>query len=195
MQRRTFIITSILSIAVIIFILIFVLNRDNNTYKIKKEMQGVRISKDTLEVIEDVSIVINGRMNIDDNGFTFMGKMNISSLEYSNVDDSVMHYYIGNFEDGQKEKGLISYVRNIKKDGVYIPDVASINWVNTDSKFSYLILSNYDDDCIYNSSDNTLLTYQGNDILIFPATDAEAALKLMEEHQINQQIFKKTSLD
>lgn len=185
----------IISLLLVIGINYFVFFNDNKqTNKICKEMQGVRFSKDTHKFIENVSVFINGRMEKSSaNRFTFQGEIYLSNLEHSKVNDSLLVY--GNvFEKKRLEgRGIITYVRNIIVNGNVNPDFAMVNWVNTDSNFSYLILADYEDDCINNPSGDSIQVYQGNDILVFPAKDVESALKLMKRYNINQDIFRKTS--
>lgn len=181
-------ITSMILITGALFFIFF-----KHTNKIEKKMQGVIISKDSLEFIEHVTITIHGNIEKNDAGFTFIGELYLSNLEYSKGKNSLLLYNKG-YDVNNTENGIISYVRNIIVNGNAIPDYATIHWVNTDLDFSYLILANYEEDCINNPSEDSIKVYNGNDILVFPATDAEAALKLIKEHQINQEIFQKTSV-
>lgn len=163
--------------------------------KIRKEMQGVRISKDTQEFIENVTVFINGSIDRNSDVFTFKGEIYLSNLEHSKGKNSLLVYSSGYGKNGLEKRGIISYVRNIEVNGKVIPDYVMVNWVNTDSRFTYLVLANYEDDSINTSSENSNGVFQGNDIIVFPAKDAESALKLIKEHQINQEIFLKTSLE
>ncbi len=170
---------------------------DKNKYinKIEKEMQGVRISKDTLEVQENVTLIINGNIEKYNDGFTFMGELFISNLEYLKGITSFLVYNKSHTENEIIEGGIISYVRNVMVNNRAIPDYATIHWVNTDSNFSYMVLANFDDDCINNSFENSTRVYNGNDILVFPATDTESALKLLKELEINKKVFQKSTIE
>lgn len=61
--------------------------------------------------------------------------------------------------------------------------------VYTDSNLSYLILANYDDDAIHHPSEDSIKASKEDDILVFPETDASSALALINELQIDPQIF------
>lgn len=185
----------IISLVLVIGVYYFTFLNDNKqTYKICKEMQGVRFNKDTHEFLENVSVSINGRIDkSSDNRFTFQGEIHLSNLEHSKVNNSLLVYSNVFDKNGHEGRGIITYIRNIIVNGKAIPDYAMVNWVNTDPHFSYLILANYEDDCINNPSEDSIQVYQGNDILVFPAKDVESALKLMKGYNINQDIFRKTS--
>lgn len=47
---------------------------------------------------------------------------------------------------------------------------------------------------IYHDTGDTELIYNGTDIMVFPADDAKSALKILEEHQVDNDIFTKTTL-
>jgi hypothetical protein len=104
-------------------------------------------------------------------------------------------YSNGFGEGGLEKRGTISYDRNIRKQGKIYPDFAMAFWVNTDSDFSYLVIANYEEDCINKASEDSIKVFNGDDILIFPATDAESALKLLGENNVNKDIYKKTTFE
>ena len=196
-NKKYFVIFIIIASLILIIGVYYIANLgDNIQYgKIKKEMKGVRISKDTQELIENVTVSINGSIDKSKDMFTFNGEVQLSNLEHSKGNNSLLVYSNGYGKDDLEKRGIISYVRNIVVNGKAVPDFAKVNWVNTDSKFSYLVLANYEDDCINSPYEDSIRIFQGNDIIVFPAEDAESAIKLIKEHQINQEIFLKTSLE
>lgn len=195
-KKVIFISVILLSMILILGAWLFIFsNRDRNVDKIKKELQGVRISKDTKEVIENVTVKVNGSLSKATNTFIFNGTLSLSNLQHSKDNDSTLVYGMDSDENGLKERGIISYPRNIMENGKVVSDFAMVHWVNTDSKLSYLVIANYEGDCINNPPEDSKLVYQGNDILVFPAKDAQEALKIIEEHQIDQKIFQITTLE
>ena len=186
----------LISMALIIGVFFFVFfDKNEHTIKIKKELHGVKINKATLEIIENISVIINGNINKIDDGFTFTGDLYLSNLEYTKDNSGLLVHSKGYGKDGFKQRGTISYSRNIRLNGKVIPDYAMLHWVDTDSNFSYMVIANYDEDCINNTDKDSLRVYQGNDILVFPATNAETAIKLIQELQIDKEIFQKTSAE
>lgn len=167
---------------------------NNNTNIIEKEIQGIRLSKDTLEILEKVTLNINGSIEKYDNGFSFEGELYISNLEYTKGKNILLIYDKRYGENRFIDSGIISYDRNIIVNDKVIPDFATVHWVNTDLNLSHLVMANYDD-CINNPSEDSIRVYSGNDILVFPATDTETALKVIKELKIDQGIFKKRSFE
>lgn len=103
MKKKPYFILIIIAILfIIVTIIITIFKKDTN--KITKELQGVKISRDSLEVIENVTIKINGIMdeNESNNGFRFIftGKLHLSNLDYSDGNHSLLIYSKGYGEDG-----------------------------------------------------------------------------------------------
>lgn len=64
------------------------------------------------------------------------------------------------------------------------------HWVDMDLDFSYFVIGNYEDNYITNGEDNTKRIFNGTDLMVFPANDSESALKIIEDHQVDREIFK-----
>lgn len=192
-KKYTIIITIVFSLFIIITTLIIYKSINNDTKRIDKKFTGVRISKDSLEVLDTITINIDGYIAKSSNGFTFTGDLQLSNLEFSKDSIGTLIYTNGFGEDRSTKRGIINYFRNILKDGVVSADVATINWVETDYNLSYLVLANYDDDLINDPPNDSVKDYSGNDILVFPATDIASASAVIEEYKINQKIFLETS--
>lgn len=196
MNRRILGIFLAFTIAIILgafYMMMVSVNKNSND--IKKVMQGVRISKDTGEVLENLSVSIDGSITRLANSFSFNGNLSLSNLEHSKEELASFIYGNGFGAGGLESRGNISYARNIRKQGKVIPDFAMAFWVNTDPDFSYLVISNYDEDCIDNSPEDTVKVFNSDDILIFPAADADSALRLLEEHKVSKDIYIKTSFE
>jgi hypothetical protein len=196
MKKKHIIILAIVFFVSIILTMLIIYKLNNtNIKKIEKNLIGVRISKSSLEVLEEVTVNIDGYISKSDNGFSFTGDLQFSNLEFSKSDIGTLIYGKAFGEDGLENRGIINYFRNILKDGIVKGDVATVHWVETDYNLSYLVLTNYDDDSINNPPNDSVKEYNGNDILVFPATDVASALALIEEHKINQKIFLETSIE
>lgn len=196
-KLRLFIIIPIALLGISVAICHFLISKDSSDIKnVKKEMQGIRFGKDTLEFIENVTLNINGTVEKGTNmSFLFTGELRISNLDYSKGNRSSLIYSKGFGQDGAQERGLINYPRNLIVNGKVIPAFATVHWVNTDIKLSYLILANYEDDCINSPAKDSKRVFQGNDIIVFPAADVKSALQLLKKHQIDKEIFRKASLE
>ncbi len=183
------------TIAIILGAVYMLVLGNKNSDAIQKEMHGVRISKSTGEVLEDVTVSIDGDIHQLNNDFSFNGNLSLSNLEHSKKAQASLTYSNGFGEGGLEQRGNLSYDRNIRKQGEIYPDFAMAYWVNTDSDFSYLVIANYEEDCINKASEDSIKVFNGDDILIFPATDAESALKLLGENNVNKDIYKKTTFE
>lgn len=194
MNRRILGIFLAFTIAIIISAIYMMVPLNTKSNNIKKEMQGVRINKDTGEVLESLTVTIDGNINIWENSlsFSFDGNLSLSNLNHSKETNASLIYSNGFGKGGLEQRGNLSYQRNISKQGKIIPDIAMAFWVNTDSDFSYLVIANYEEDCINSSSDDSVKVFNSDDILIFPATDAVSALKILGENNVNKDIYMKT---
>lgn len=197
-MKKKSILILIVTISVLVIVAVLLINKFNNKdTRIGKKLSGVRISKNSLEVLETLTANIDGYITKSSNGFgfSFTGDLQFSNLEFSKDSHGTLIYTNGFGEDGLIKRGIINYFRSILTDGVIYPDVATIQWVETDFNLSYLIITDYDGDLINDSPNNSIKEYNGNDILVFPATDIASALALIEEYQIDQKIFLETTME
>ncbi|MFT4143092.1 MAG: hypothetical protein QM644_01450 [Mobilitalea sp.] len=161
----------------------------------KKTMEGVIISKDTGEVLEHVSVAINVKRNLTDmDSQVFRGEIIISNMEYTRSNDAFLNYSVGYGEDGWDKRGILIHPTFIWNEDKLQPHHAMTHWVEMDSDFSYLVLANYEEDAIEHDTGNTELFFNGTDIMVFPANDAATALKILEDHQVDKEIFIRTTL-
>ena len=185
--------TAIIVIILITFIVFLLNSKDTN--KVKKIMEGVIISKVTGEVLEQVSVTINVKLDHNDtNTQVYHGEISISNMEYTQSKDAILRYSVGYGEDGWDKRGNLLHPTYIWEENKLLPHHAMTYWVEMDPKFSYLVLANYEEDGINHDTGDTELIYNGTDIMVFPAGDSASALKILEEHQIDKSIFIKTEL-
>lgn len=186
---------SILFFSTIVILLIFLLYWYNfqDSNKIKKTMNGVIINKETKKVIDYVTVTMDGKVNKDGYLSIFQGNMHFSNLEYTKEDIASFYYY-PEYADSNNKQGEATYPTALWKDGHLQGDFFQLHWLNFDLDFSYLIVSNYDEDSIHHEGEYSIRAFNGTDIMVFPANDAKTALKILEEHYINNDVFKKTEL-
>lgn len=190
-NKKLVFISVIVIIAIVCVIFLFKSRFEN---KVKKIMEGVIISKETGEVLEHVTVSINGDLINKQDSSVFQGEFSISNLEYTKTKDALLSYSVGYGEDGWNKRGILMHPTFIWKGGKLHPYHARAHWVEMDLEFSYLVLANYEEDGIYDDTGDMELIFNGTDIIVFPAYDTASALKILEEHQIDKDIFKKTSL-
>jgi hypothetical protein len=187
-----FIVTVI--VVIILITIVFIINSKYNN-QVKRTMEGVIISKDTGEVLEQVSVTINVKLEHNDtNTQVYHGEISISNMEYTQSKDAILRYSVGYGEDGWDKRGNLLHPTYIWEENKLLPHHAMTYWVEMDPKFSYLVLANYEEDGINHDTGDTELIYNGTDIMVFPAGDSASALKILEEHQIDKSIFLKTEL-
>ena len=187
-------IVTVIVVIILITSIVFIINSKYNN-QVKRTMEGVIISKDTGEVLEQVSVTINVKLDYNDkNSQNYRGEIAISNMEYTQSKDAFLSYSVGYGEEGWDKRGMLLHPTYIWKENKLQPHHAITHWVEMDPKFSYLILANYEEDGINHDTGDTELIYNGTDIMVFPAGDSASALKILEEHQIDKSIFIKTEL-
>lgn len=175
---------SMLPIVIIIIIGVIIVGIiQNNETVIRKELQGVRLNKETLSFVDNVSLTIDVKVMDEENGLTMSGKMQFSNLDYTTNNNGTLIYRKGYGEQKKESWGVINYIRNIQVGNKVVPDLVTLSDVETDDALSYMIVGRYDTDKIHGDSSNT--DHQGDDILVFPASDVETALNIIEENQVN----------
>lgn len=193
-KNKIFLLIAIIILVIVLATSIAFLLILKDANKVKKTMNGVIISKDTGEVLEQVSVTINVKTNNSKDMQIFLGEIKISNMEYTQSKHAFLSYSVGYGEDGWDKRGVLTHPTFIWKENKLIPYHAMTYWVDMDPKFSYLVLANYEEDGIYHDTGDTELIFNGTDIMVFPADDAASALKILEEHQIDKGIYTKTSL-
>lgn len=159
---------------------------------VNKTYSGVIINKETMKVKEMVTTTIKGKIEKNEDGFYFSGKISIDKLDYTQNTEGMLNYYTNTVDGHRFEHGIISYPVNILINDTTTPYFANINTVYTNSSMDYLILSNFDTTLKENiiSDENGVFTTNNDDIIVFPATDELSAISLLKEKKLFIEFIK-----
>lgn len=157
--KRGIIICAVISI-VILMIIHF------TPKKIDKTMNGIMFNPKTDEVIEKVTVDIDGKYTEKD---SLEGKIYLSNLEYTDT-----YKGLADFHHSSPSILAIMYRKPIKgKEGGISPNMNLIKTCYGDKDFSYLILKDFEKDYTHEINKDF--------IMCFPADNLEEAKKLIKD--------------